>query len=196
MRAPVEHLAAIGNVTEALKHLRQVTNPSLELKVLRAELEALASHRELALDLATSVASSAGPAGVIVRALAVAGRLHYFSGNTLEGRHQFDRAVDIAAHSGDAELEALALGGHIQSLLRFIGLEAAVGGISRYRKAAIRSGKSSSLAALHRTLAEAELKGGRRHRALRELELSGLHVEVTQDQVALAQLHFARSAAE
>ena len=71
-----------------------------------------------------------------------------------------------------------------------------MGTISQFRKAAIRSGKPGSLAALHRTLAEAELKAGRRHRALKELDLSELHVTVTQDQVALAQLHFARSAAE
>jgi DNA-binding NtrC family response regulator len=196
VRSPVELLAAAGHVTEALRQLRHVTNPSLELRVLRAELEALASHRELALELATSVAASSGPATVIVRALAVAGRLNYFAGRTLEGRHQFDRAADIANQTGDAELEALALGAHIQSKLRFVGLEAAVGSISQYRRAAIRSGKPSSLSALHRTLAEAELKAGRRHRALKELELCGLHVDETQDRVALAQLHFARSAAE
>ena len=196
MRSPVEQLAAAGQVTEALRHLRNLGNPSLELRALRAELEALASHREFALELATSVASSSGSAPVLVRALVVAGRLNYFSGRTLEGRHQFDRAIEMATQAGDPELEALALGHHIQSQLRFIGLEAAVGTISQYRKAAIRTGKAASLAALHRTLAEAELKAGRRHRALRELDLSSLHVEVTQDQVALAQLHFARSAAE
>jgi len=183
-------------VGEALKQLRQVSNPSLELRVLRAELEALASQRELALELATSIASGSAQALVLVRALTVAGRLKYFAGHTGEGRHQFDRALEIATQTGDAELEALALGGHIQSKLRFIGLEAAVGDIGQYRRAAIRSGKPSTLAALHRTLAEAELKAGRSHRALRELDLSRLHVDVTQDQVALAQLHFASSAAE
>ena len=104
MRSPVEQLAATGQVAAALRQLRSVSNPSLDLRVLRAELEALASHRELALELATSVASSSGSAHVIVRALAVAGRLNYFFGRTLEGRQQFDRALDIATQAGDAEL--------------------------------------------------------------------------------------------
>ncbi|MBP7775830.1 MAG: sigma 54-interacting transcriptional regulator [Acidobacteria bacterium] len=195
MRAPVERLAEAGYVSQALKQLRLLNNPSLELRALRAELEALASNRDVAMKLANEVAASSGATAAVVRGLTVSGRLNYYSGRVLEGQQQFGRARELAVQINDAELEALALGEYIQSLLRFVGLEAAVGYLAHYRRTAIRAGRHSSLATLHRILAEAELKAGRSHRAIRELDLSGLHVEATQDQVSLAQLHFARSAA-
>jgi len=196
VRSSIERLADAGQVAEALRQLRQLSNPSLELRALWAELEALASNRELALRLATEVSAASGAtSSATVRALTVSGRLNYFSGKSVEGQQQFSRARDIAANANNAELEALVLGEHVQSLLRFVGLEAAVGYLAQYRKAALRAGRHSSLTTLHRVLSEAELKAGRGHRAIRELELSGLHVEATHDQVSLSQLHFALSAA-
>lgn len=195
MRSSIEQLAATGQVGEALELLRRLANPSPELRILRAELESLASNRTVAAKIADDVASRPGPPAAVVRALVLSGRLSFYSGRVSEGQQRFNSAKELAADSNDAYIEAFAVGQHIESLMRFVGLEAAVGELAYYKKVALRAGQHSSLAMLHRVLAEAELKAGRGHRALKELDLSGLHVDATGDLVSLAQLHFARSAA-
>ena len=87
------------------------------------------------------------------------------------------------------------LGQHIESLLGYVGFEAAIGEISAYRRCVQRAASHTTLGAFHRLLAEAELKTGRGLRAMRELELAALHVNLTGNHVATAHWHLARSAA-
>lgn len=130
-----------------------------------------------------------------MRAGVVAGRIQFFSGNFVEGLRCFRRARTLAGELGDASLIAHALGHHLESLLRYEGLESVVGELGSYRKAALRAGTPDSLGVLHRILAEAELKSGRGARALHELDLCEIHVEASSDSIQRTQLALARSAA-
>jgi DNA-binding NtrC family response regulator len=158
-------------------------------------LEAAAANRDVAIELATEVIRRKTHAHLMVRALVVSARVHLYAGNTALGSQQFAQARDICGELNDPALTAFAIGQHVDALLRYVSLEAAVGELSGYRRAAQRAGTNIALAAMHRVLAEAELKSGRGHRALRELELSALHTESVSDAVALAHLDLARSAA-
>ncbi|MGE0815902.1 MAG: sigma 54-interacting transcriptional regulator [Vicinamibacterales bacterium] len=131
----------------------------------------------------------------MVRALVVSGRLNFFLGKPALGQQRFRKARELAAEGPDPALLALAVGQHLEALLRFVSLEAAVGDIASYRRIAHRAGTHASLALLHKILAEAELKSGRGLRAVKELELSWLHVNALGDKVLEAQLLFARGAA-
>ncbi|MEZ5290765.1 MAG: sigma-54 dependent transcriptional regulator [Vicinamibacterales bacterium] len=131
----------------------------------------------------------------MVRALVVSGRLNYFLGKPSLGQQRFRRARELASEGPDPALHALAVGQHLEALMRFVSLEAAVGDIASYRRIAHRAGSHASLALLHKILAEAELKSGRGLRSVKELELSWLHVSALGDKILEAQLLFARGAA-
>jgi DNA-binding NtrC family response regulator len=193
--AVIARLAATGRVAEALSLLRQVARPSPELKALRSELEWFSGNRDVALRLADEVSVSGGSAKAVVRSLAVSGRLNLFAGRTGVGQQQFLRARELAQTDQDPGLLAYATGMHLETLLRFVGLEGVVGEIGKYRRVAFRAGNHRSLGQLHKVLAEAELKSGHGRRALRELELCALHVNAAQDTVLETQLDFARGAA-
>ncbi|MEZ5418290.1 MAG: hypothetical protein R2708_13205 [Vicinamibacterales bacterium] len=172
-----EELASNGRVSDALKQFEQLRAPTLEQKALRSELEALAGRRGEALRISLEIARSGGPATALIRALSVAGRISFFTGTHAEGRARFTRAIELGRESREAALEAHAHSQYVESLLRFVGLNAAAGELGAYKRAAIRAGTHESLATLHRVFAEAEMRTGRGFRAMRELELSAFHVE-------------------
>ncbi len=186
---------AAGQVSEALDCLRKLSNPSTEDITAQSELEAASANRDVAQQLAEEVIRRGTHPAMTVRALVVCARIHLYSGDSAQGQQQFLRARDLANDTGDAGLSAYVLGQHLDSLLRYVSLEATVGELSAYRRAAQRAGTHTSLAAMHRVLAEAELKSGRGLRALRELDLAALHIEAMGDAVAEAHLYLARSAA-
>jgi len=195
MQAPVEQLAAMGHVGDALSQIRRLSSLSTELRALQAELEALAGHREEAFAIASEVGARREPPGAVARALVVTGQLHFFFGRSSEGHQHFARAREAATRSPDAQVAAAVLGRSLEVVMRYVGLEAVLTDLGTYKRASLRAGRPHSLAAMHRVLAEAELKAGHSHRALRELELCELHVGQGADLVAKAQLCIARSAA-
>jgi DNA-binding NtrC family response regulator len=195
VRPPIARLTAAGLVSEALDYLRRLPAPTAEDITVQSELETIAANRDVALRLAQDVIRRGQPPHLIARALVVSARIQLYSGDSSQGQQQFLRARELANDSGDPSLAAYALGQHLESLLRYVSLEAAVGELSTYRRAAQRAGTHSSLGAMHRILAEAELKSGRGLRALRELELAELHAQALGDAVASAHLDLARSAA-
>ena len=194
MRPTLSRLVNQGLVAEALALARTISSPTLEERALRCELELLASNRDAALRLADELSSREAPSQSVARALVVAGRAEFYFGRLAEGQHRFLRAKEVASHLGDPSIVAIVLGSHIEALLRYVSLEAAVGHLGQYRRAALRSGDRKQLATLHRVLAEAELKSGRSHRALRELELAAIHVDEATDLVDSSQLALTRSA--
>ena len=194
MRTTLHRLVNQGLVAEPLALARSLGSLTLEERVLRCELELLASNREAALKLAGDIFSREAPSRQVVRALVVAGRVEFYFGRISEGQQRFLRAKELASQLGDPSMVASTLGSYIGALLRYVSLEAAVGHLSQYRKAALRSGDGKQLATLHRVLAEAELKSGRSHRALRELELAAIHIDEAVDLVDSSQLSLTRSA--
>ena len=196
VRTGVAALLQQGKISEALAQVRRLPAPSLEDRVVQCELEALSSNREVALEIASDVAAKSNDPSALVRVLVVAGRICFFAGEIAEGQRRYARARDIASRNQDSGLVALAVGRHVEAVLRYLGLDAVAGDLGHYRKVAIRAGSRLSLSALHRVLAEAELKSGHGHRALKELELALLHLDPSEDLLATAHLHLARSTTE
>jgi DNA-binding NtrC family response regulator/tetratricopeptide (TPR) repeat protein len=195
MSLAITRLASAGEVAQALALLRNLDHPSIELRALQCELEALGGNTATATRLAQEVISRSSSSTASVRALIVAGRIGLFSGDKVKGEHLLRKAVESAQAGQDPGLLAHAIGQQLEAHLRFVGLEAVVGQLGHYKRATFRAASNRSLAFLHKVLAEAELKSGRAHRAVRELELAGLHVEATNDHVLDAQVAFAQGAA-
>ena len=96
------------------------------------------------------------------------------------------------SQSADVSLHALAIGRHVEALLHFVSLEAALGDLGLSRRAALRTGDSAQLSAMHRVFAEAESKSGRSLRALPELDLASLGLKQSRDRLSEARLELVR----
>lgn len=131
MRPQVLRLTAAGQVGEALEFVRRLPNPTADDITAQSELEATAANRDVALRLAQEIIRRGQPPNLVARALVVSARIHLYSGDSSQGQQQFLRARDLANESGEPALAAYALGQHLEALLRYVSLEAAVGRTER-----------------------------------------------------------------
>ncbi len=194
MRVGLEVLANKGYVSQALEFARRISSPTVAERVILCELEALSANRETAMELAVSIVASSAPADSMVRALLVAGRIDFYKGKPAEAQQRFANAQELASQHPDPALTSLAIGTYIEALFRHVSYEAGVSHLNQYRRAAVRAGTPLSLLTLHRVLAEAELKSGRSHRALNELQLARTYVSAIDNLCSEAQLELTHSA--
>lgn len=193
MPRTIDQLVATGRVSEALAQLRLLTHPSVEDRTNRCELEVLAANRDVAHDLANDVLKHVKSGALAARCLLVLARLDMYSGRASDGQLKFLRARDLALEAADPSLIAHSVGQHVEALLRYATFESAVAELGAYRRVALRAGNHRALATMHRVLAEAEIKSGRGHRAVKELELASFHAVASGDPVVMAHLHVAKS---
>ena len=190
MRPQIRALVEGGRLREALKAISSAASLSIEEQLVQCELEAAAGHRSLAHEIALRLLSKECAASQRIRALLVAGRIEFYLGQTGAAHGRFQLARTHAAASGDTHLLSLVLGAHVDCLFHFESFESGLAHLSDFKRAAIRSGRSEDLFTLRILLAEAELKGGRSHRAAQELELAGIHQTALPNAVREAQLAF------
>ena len=175
MRPQIRALVDGGRLREALKAISSAASLSIEEQLVQCELEAATGHRGPAHEIALRLLSKECTPSQRIRALLVAGRIEFYLGQAGAAHGRFQLARTLAAASGDTHLVSPVLGAHVDCLFHFESFESGLAHLSDFKRAAIRSGRSEDLFTLRILLAEAELKGGRAHRAARELELAVIH---------------------
>ena len=190
METSVSGLIEQGRHREALATLRSRRSLSLEEQLLLAELVASAGQRSEAVELARSLTSRDGTPSQRVRTLLLLGRLEFFFGRSTSGHAQFQAAKSVASAVNDPHLVSLAIGTQVDCLFHFESFESGLTHLAEFKRAAIRSGRPDDLFLLRTLLAEAELRAGRVHRAAREIELAGVHLQAHPSLTREAQLYF------
>lgn len=190
MEASVSDLIEQGRQREALAALRSRRSLTLEDQVLLAELVASAGQRSEAFELARSLTSRDATPSQRVRTLLLLGRLDFYFGRSTSGHAQLQAAKSIAGSMNDPHLISLAIGTQVDCLFHFESFESGLAHLAEFKRAAIRSGRPDDLFLLRTLLAEAELRAGRAHRAAREVELAGVHLQAHPSLTREAQLYF------
>ena len=180
VRAELGQLLAAGRIGDARRVLASLHSLSSSEKLAQCLVEAASGNESDAFTAAVDLVSRDVDPAILVEALALAGRVDYAKGRSVDGANRFARAKQVAGGTGNKTLQARAVATHTEALLHFFTLESAINNVRLLRQTAIAAGNPECLFEFHLIVAEMESRLGHSNRAVRELELADVFLRPRQ----------------